>query len=565
MQEFVYFSNKDLDFPLSEYIKVTSEVLTDSNDFIVSNSKNVNAQMVADEIDFYINNSNDSIANKIKNIQKLYEINAVKFDLAQDISYEKEVSNEVLLIATSEQKEEFLKSMVPDEFSLFYVTPDVIKSISGHIGNLSVVVNDNFKDKILHISQIVWFNQEDIAKKQSGSFDPNESSINDVLATLRNNISSYEYKKFITYDKNICQRHERRDDICGKCAEVCPTVAIVKDDENKHLIFSDIDCHGCGGCISVCPAGALDYAPTNRASLYDISMFYKGHIPLVIPRTMDIQNSNINLKENVLPLKIDGEKFLHEGTLLTLAQESGSQVIFYSDFLSKGTSDAIRILNEIYQKKYGVDAVVVAMNEKELVDALNKANLVENSQCTINEINAKKREIFAIRLKYIVGEDDFGEVKTGEHIHYAKVNVKEQNCTLCLACVGACNVDALVANVDDNSLRINPSICTACGYCELSCPEVDCLSIEQDVIKLNPTWFKEEVLAKDTLFACVECGKEFATTKAVQKIATMMAPLFKADPIKERTLYCCEDCKPKIMMQSYKNNPKPYNNVQGVQ
>ena len=64
-------------------------------------------------------------------------------------------------------------------------------------------------------------------------------------------------------------------------------------------------------------------------------------------------------------------------------------------------------------------------------------------------------------------------------------------------------------------------------------------------------WFKENILAKDDLFACVECGKEFATVKSVEKIASMMAPLFSSDPVKERSLYCCADCKPKIMMQNY--------------
>lgn len=62
-------------------------------------------------------------------------------------------------------------------------------------------------------------------------------------------------------------------------------------------------------------------------------------------------------------------------------------------------------------------------------------------------------------------------------------------------------------------------------------------------------WFKENVLAKDTLFACVECGKEFATTKAIQKVAQMMGPIFASNPIKERTLYCCEDCKAKLMIK----------------
>ena len=66
---------------------------------------------------------------------------------------------------------------------------------------------------------------------------------------------------------------------------------------------------------------------------------------------------------------------------------------------------------------------------------------------------------------------------------------------------------------------------------------------------------KDLSLAQDELFACVECGVEFATTKAVNKIADMMAPIFAADPIKTRSLYCCADCKPKIMMQSHYMKP----------
>jgi ferredoxin len=196
-----------------------------------------------------------------------------------------------------------------------------------------------------------------------------------------------------------------------------------------------------------------------------------------------------------------------------------------------------------------------------LIEALEVINFVEDSRYTFNESGAKKREIFAIRLRNIVGQDDLGVVTTGEHVHYGRVRVNEDKCTLCLVCVGACNVGALIANTDDNTLRINSSVCTMCGYCEVSCPEADCLDIVKDVIELKPSWFKEEVLAKDTLFECVECGEPFATTKAITKIAEMMGPIFAHDPIKERTLYCCEDCKPKIMMESYMSNPDQYNNT----
>ena len=558
MQEYIYYNKNGLDFPLSEKIQVATS-LDDIKDksFLISNSKDVNSEFIASEIDFYIKNSQDDLSKKIQNVLKLYDINATRFDFAQDISHSVDVSKEVLLITkTQEEYDLFTSQLSKDDFELFRIDETILKTISGEIGNFEVVVKDSHKDITLRVSQIVWFDAKPSPKERIGVFDPNLSSINEVVKILKDNINSFSYRKFTTYDKTICQYDGRREVICSKCEEVCPTVAITKDDTTKTLTFSQVDCHGCGGCISVCPSGALDYTPTNKESLYEISKFYKDTHPLIIPSKMSLDNLNIELKENILPFAIDGEKFLHEGTLLTLLQISGSQLIFYSDFLSKGTKDAIRILNDIYQKRYQKDAVLIAMNEDELSLALKEVSFVENSYFNFNQDGFKKREVFSHRLQKIVGNDDLGVVKTGEHIHYAKVEVNQDTCTLCLVCVGACNVGALVADASDNTLRINPSICTACGYCEVSCPETNCLTIKQDVIELKPTWFKESVLAQDKLFACVECGVEFATTKAIEKIASKMATIFASDPVKVRSLYCCANCKPKIMMQSYFDNRK---------
>jgi len=553
MQEFIYYNPKELDFPLSEEILVTTNIEdTKEKNFLISNTKEVQSELNASEIEFYINNSKDSVSAKIENVLKLYEIAASKYDFAQDISYSEEVSKQLLLITNSQEEyEAFTACITPDDFELFSVNEDIVKEISGHIGNLTVIVDDEGKDVTLNVSQIVWFDAKQIGLNQSGTFDPNLSSVEEVVQTLKENINEYSYKKFTTYDQSICQYHERREEICSKCEEVCPTVAITKDDETKTLGFSQIDCHGCGGCVSVCPSGAIDYAPSNKESLFEMSKFYEETHPLVVPEKMNIGDLNLSLKENVLPFAVEGEKFLHEASFLTLLQISGSQVIFYSDFISKGSGDAIRIVNDIYQAKYGKDAILVAMNEEELQNALEEVSFIEGSEFNFNQDTLKKREIFSHRLQKIVGDEDLGEVKTGEHVHYGLVKVNEDKCTLCLVCVGACNVDALQADASDNTLRLNPSLCTSCGYCEVSCPEADCLTIERDVIKLEPTWFKESVLAQDELFACVECGVEFATVKSVTKIADMMAPLFSHDPVKERSLYCCADCKPKIMMQNY--------------
>ena len=552
MQEFIYYNASGLDFPVSEQIFVTTNIEdTKNKNFLISNTNEIPSELTAQEIDFYIKNSQDNLSNKIKNVSKLYEIAAVKYDLALDIPFSAEISNNVLLISQNqEQYDKFISSIEAKDFELFSISENIIKSISGNIGNLQVIVNDENEDITLNVSQIVWFDAKQTGKERSGVFDTNLLNVDEIIKLLKENINSYTYRKFTTYDPTICQYNERRVEICSKCEEVCPTVAITKDDKTKTLTFSQIDCDGCGGCVSVCPSGALDYAPTNRDSIFEMSKFYKGTHPLVVPSKMNMQNLMINLKENVLPFAIEGEKFLSEVSFLTLLQMSGSQVVFYSDVLSKGTKDSIRILNDIYQKKYQKDAILVAMDKEELEDALNEVSFIENSYFNFNQNELKKREAFSQRLQKIVGTEDLGVVKTGEHIHYGRVLVNEANCTLCLACVGACNVDALFANESDFTLRVNPSLCTACGYCEVSCPEVDCLTIVRDEIELQPTWFKENILAKDKLFACVECGKEFATTKAIEKIANMMGAIFAlSSETKKRTLYCCEDCKPKIMIK----------------
>ncbi|WP_066350669.1 4Fe-4S binding protein [Aliarcobacter skirrowii] len=550
MQEFIYYNKNGLDFPLSEKIQVTTN-LDDIKDksFLISNSKDVKSEFIASEIDFYIKNSQDDLSKKIQNVLKLYEINGVKFDFAQDLEENIEISNSLMIIYDDiEEFSSFSKNLSKDEFDLYKVESKLIKEIKNSIGNFEVVVDGGNKDIILKTSQIVWFN-ENLAKKRAGIYDPNIISIEKTLDIVRKNLDNYSFRKTITYDKSICQYHERKDEVCSKCVEVCPTNAITKDEKSRRLVFSLVDCIACGECVSVCPSGSLNSANTSRDSLYEISLFYKDTKPLIISSKANIENINVDLKENVLPLFIVGDIF-DETMLLTYLQVSGSSLIYFSNNVSKGTLESIRIVNDIYFKKYGKVAVYLVSNEEELNDALQKQEVIENSYYNFNQNDMKKREVFSQRLQKIVGNDDLGVVKTGPDIHYARVLVNEANCTLCLSCVGACNVDALFANESDFTLRVNPSLCTACGYCELVCPEKDCLTLKNDELELNPTWFQESILAKDKLFACVECGKEFATTKAIEKIASIMAPIFaKTSEAKKRTLYCCDVCKPKVMIR----------------
>ena len=131
MQEFIYYNASGLDFPVSEQIFVTTNIEdTKNKNFLISNTNEIPSELTAQEIDFYIKNSQDNLSNKIKNVSKLYEIAAVKYDLALDIPFSAEISNNVLLISQNqEQYDKFISSIEAKDFELFSISENIIKSI----------------------------------------------------------------------------------------------------------------------------------------------------------------------------------------------------------------------------------------------------------------------------------------------------------------------------------------------------------------------------------------------------------------------------------------------------
>ncbi|MBR8463354.1 4Fe-4S binding protein [Campylobacter sp. faydin G-24] len=546
MKEFGFFKG-DLDgVMLNEQITVTDDA---NEHFLVSNSPNLKADIIAPEINFYLKNSLDSMLNRAKNALILYEAHAKCFDLSKYIDYEKKVSKNVIIVSNG-GRPELVEKLKKQEYKVVELTHFEIKFIYGAVGELTAIIlreNDEFE---LDCDFLLVENARDYMLKQSGCIEISNKNDDEILNFLNSHTPVYPYKSYITYASSICQYHERRHEICGRCVEACPSVAILKEDETKHLVFSHIDCVNCGECVSVCPSGSIDYAVMPRLAFVDIAKMYKGKIPLIVSRDSDIYELDVKLPANVVPFAIDGAKFLSQTHLMTLLQESGANVIIYSNERSNGVSMASDILNQIYELKFNRQAIFIAKDKLSLEVALKNAGFIEGSEFSTSEYALPKREVFAKRLAYFVGNENLGTIYTDEPIQYGYISINQDSCTLCLSCVGACNVNALIADKSNNSIKFNPSICTACGYCELSCAEKNTIELKVGKIELEPSFFTYNELACDELFKCIECGKEFATKKAVEKIATLMAPRFSDQPEKLKTLYCCADCKAKVMIRA---------------
>lgn len=545
-KEYFFSQMAEYTFSLGEAFALADE--GDDNSYLVSNSDSVHAEVYAPEINLYIKGSSDSIEKKTENIRRLYEIRATAYDLAQQTDLIAEIGRKVILLSNADQAP-LCEELEKNGFTLRVVASESVMEVSGSIGCWKVSIHGR-EHEILEADQVLWCGGPNTLTRRRGIHDPDILGVAQTVAALLADSSNSSYTNFIKYNASLCQYHHRRTNVCGYCADLCPTGAISKNSTLKELVIADIDCNGCGGCVGICPTGAIDYALLPRTAFQSISSFYKERSALILSGSSIKEDLQLNLHENVLPLFLENIDFLDECHLLSLLQKSGYPVIIYTDTMSLIVKNVISLLNEIFLRKYNRPAIFICSNETELSEVARQLSSFPEIIYDLDERSLSKREIFAKRLSHLVGKDDFGSVATGPHLHYGSINIDEERCTLCLSCADACNTGALKVYEEDNTLRYTPALCTVCGYCESTCPERNCLHIDKDLLGLSPDFFRQKVMARDEIFNCLECGKGFAPAKAVNKIAAMMQPLFGEDRVRIKSLYCCPDCKAKLMLES---------------
>jgi ferredoxin len=383
------------------------------------------------------------------------------------------------------------------------------------------------------------------------------------LATMT---GEFEKPKFFVYREKICAHSRSEITGCTQCIDVCSTAAISADGD--HVKVEPHLCMGCGACATVCPSGAMTYAYPRVADLglrlkTLLATYAKAggkeacmlfHNPadgrdLVIR----LGRRGKGLPARVIPLEVFHIASLGIDTLLGAIVYGAAQVVVVSsgveapDYLvalGREMAYAQQILTALGFGG-GHFCLIKAQDSAALETAvwgLPKAPAIPPA-ATFNLSNEKRTTldfIFDHLFKHAPRPQE--EIALAPGAPYGEVVVDKQKCTLCMACVGACPESALLDSKARPQLKFIERNCVQCRLCEKTCPE--------DAIALTPRLLlarqakAEVVLHEAEVFACVKCGKPFATR---QMIDNMLARLGKhsmfGEPGALERLKMCADCR----------------------
>lgn len=456
------------------------------------------------------------------------------------------VDKEIFIVGNTSLSSNFIDNY----FKRFNIqSAPTINSFHGNLGNFTINIDDNLSTKA---SIIIFFVEFNIFKSQLGVLFASEYNDEEhIISEIESLIGEFTFDRSILYYKDKCQYHHRDKtsySYCRSCVDICPNMSISSDEIKKELVFSDIDCITCGKCVGVCPSGAMQ---KSNASLYSINKalkLYKNKMLVIL--SSEYASDSIELfgdffkTHDVFLFIVPNINMLNEVYILSILQESARRCLIVGS-ASQILEESILYINDLYVKIFNTKAVYHANSINDIDMSIIDMSPIVGYSYDVDD-REFSREIFANRLKFFIKDNDFGILKNTEMLLYTNLIINDSSCTLCMSCVEACNTNALISSKDNFSLLFNPSICTACGFCIDLCPE-KVISMPLAGYELNNNFLNYNIKASDKAFACIECGKVFASTKSIEKVKSVMGPIFANDPTKMRTILCCSDCKVKVM------------------
>ena len=417
-----------------------------------------------------------------------------------------------------------------------------------------------------------------LSQLPQGYFSPGRDPLEQALAATRlaQLVGKFEKPRYFSYNAKTCA-HSRSGKLgCSKCIDTCSTGAISAAGDGievePHL------CMGCGGCATVCPSGAMTHvyprvsdlgrrlktllATYREAGGKDACMLFhsagaSAELIARLARSAQPGKSG-GLPARVIPLEIHSVPALGVDTLFGA--------------LAYGASQILLLANAREAEEYGAAMEEQMRHAQTIVSALGYAGMHFKLLATADAAGLE-REVWSLPPARTVAEAagfNLGQDKRStlefaiEHLArlastpqeeitletgapWGQVKVNRDTCTLCMACVGACPVSALVDGRDQPLLKFIERNCVQCGLCVNTCPE-QAVTLAPRLL-LGPRAKAERVLHEAVPFNCVSCGQPFGNKQMVDNMMGKLGahPMFSGQGLKR--LQMCADCRVIDMMQ----------------
>ncbi len=412
-----------------------------------------------------------------------------------------------------------------------------------------------------------------------GYLAPGRDPLAQALAAgqLAQLVGEFEKPKFFAYDARICAHSRSAKAGCNNCIDTCSTGAISADGD--YIKVEPQLCMGCGGCATVCPSGAMTHLYPRVSDLGQrlkvLLRTYReagGKDACILFHNAEASSDLIamlgrraqpgksgGLSARVIPLEVHSVAALGMDTLLGALAYGASQVVLlacareadeYGAAVEKQMRHAQTIVNALgyagmHFKLLAAESVAVLERE---VWALAPARTVTDP-ATFN-LSAEKRGTLEFAIEHLARFAPVPQevIALEQGAPWGRVRVNRDTCTLCMACVGACPVSALVDGRDQPLLKFIERNCVQCGLCVNTCPE-KAVTLEPRLL-LGPQAKAEQALHEAVPFNCVRCGLPFGNKQMIDNMMGKLGThsMFSGDGLKR--LQMCGDCRVIDMMEN---------------
>jgi len=418
-----------------------------------------------------------------------------------------------------------------------------------------------------------------LAQLPQGYLAPGRDTLEQALAAgrLTQLVGEFEKPKFFVYNPRICAHSRSAKAGCNNCIDTCSTGAIAADGD--HIKVEPHLCMGCGGCASVCPSGAMTHvyprvtdlgrrlktllatygaAGGNDACLLFHNAGESRELILKLGRRARPGKGG-GLPARVIPLEVHSVAALGIDTLLGA--------------LAYGASQVLLLASAQEYEEYGPAVEQQMRHAQTLVSALGYAG-VHFKLFAAQDAAALEREVGALApaatvpaaASFHLGQEKRSTLEFAiEHLArhaptpreeialqagapWGRVKVNRETCTLCMACVGACPVSALVDGRDQPMLKFIERNCVQCGLCVSTCPE-KAVTLAPRLL-LSPKAKEEQLLHQAVPFNCVRCGTPFGNKQMIDNMLGKLGThsMFSGDGLAR--LRMCADCRVVDMMEN---------------